>query len=61
MALTVDEVAKITTDVTLGRKLRVKGPEAEAMAKRIKKEVEEIRAMGYAVAAPREVPEPGEK
>lgn len=57
MALTVDEVSKITTDVSLGRKLRVEGPEVEAMAENIRKDIEEMSKKGYVPMPVLEVPE----
>lgn len=58
MSLTVEDVAKITADVILGRKLRIAGQEAEAMAKDIADEIKIIREAGYTPAVIREVPDP---
>lgn len=58
MALTVDEVSIITTDVILDRPLRVDGPEAKAMAKEIKADIEAMRKDGFVPMPIREVPEP---
>lgn len=60
MALSVDDVAKIQVDVSLGRELRVKGEEAEAMAEAIRKDLAEMEKEGISPMVLREVPEPDE-
>jgi GNAT superfamily N-acetyltransferase len=54
--LTVEDVAEITRAVALGLELDLDTDEAKAMAAQIAKEIEEIRAAGYVVDIPRELP-----
>lgn len=59
--LTSEEIEMILADVLLGGEQRVTGEEADKFRSELMSDMEEIRAEGYAVEIPFEIPDASEE